>query len=96
MAAARAWAAVSPWLGGIADNPRTIRGAGVVLEGLAERGTPVQRRTRDEIETSSRLCLNADLALLVVRFAAVKCVAADLRSRISNSRLDLMEITCQS
>jgi hypothetical protein len=40
--------------------------------------------------------LNADLAVLVVWFAAVKCVAADLRSRISNSRLDLMEITCQS
>jgi len=36
------------------------------------------------------------LALLLVRFAAVKCVAADLWPRISNSRLDLMEITCQS
>jgi MMPL family len=64
------------------SNCETSVASTVEPKGLDECGTPVQRRTREEIETSSRLCLNGDLTLLVIRFAGVKCVAADLRPRI--------------
>ena len=41
-------------------------------------------------------CVERGFGVASGTVAAVKCVAADLRPRISNSRLDLMEITCQS